>query len=196
MGCDIHVYFETLQDGKWRPTFGSGPDPKYWYERIAEDKMESGAADIAIIGYTEMSEREQSVAVDAYFSAIPLDEAERQYGEDPRFNRTFNIPNEEDYSRDVMRIGGRDYRFFGAVAGVRYPVDGAFKARGYPDDVSFEVLQEIKQYGEDGHTHSWLDVQEMLDSKLLQEHAPHQLQYLREHIPDPKNTRMVFYFDN
>jgi hypothetical protein len=198
MGCDIHVYFETLQDGKWMPTFGARPDPEEWWDRIAENKIDTGAAELVLPGFAELKGwKEQHEAMKEYFEAIPLDEAEARYGDHPLFVRTFSIPNADDWSSDgIVRISNRDYRFFGVVAGVRAPIKGAFKPRGYPDDVSPEVLAEIKRYGDDGHTHSWLGVQEMLDSDVMKENCPYQLSYLRDYIPDPKNTRMVFYFDN
>lgn len=61
---------------------------------------------------------------------------------------------------------GRNYDVFAVLADVRN-YDGRLKPidqpRGLPDDVSHEIKQESDNYGIDGHSHQWLDLDEVLN---------------------------------
>ncbi len=72
------------------------------------------------------------------------------YGDDePRYNhRSF--------------YHGRDYELFQSLAGVRGDeIEPASEIRGLPVDVSEAVKNESGEWGEDGHSHSWLTLSEI-----------------------------------
>lgn len=55
---------------------------------------------------------------------------------------------------------GRDYELFGFMAGVRGSQQ-YFKQKGLPDDISSGVRKICVDYGSDGHSHSWLTLEEL-----------------------------------
>lgn len=59
----------------------------------------------------------------------------------------------------------RWYGAFGFLADVRNysAVSPISKPRGIPSDASNEVIEECKSWGIDGHSHSWLSVNELLE---------------------------------
>jgi hypothetical protein len=61
-------------------------------------------------------------------------------------------------------VRGRNYDLFAALAGVRGPGPAA---RGVPDDVSDLAYLEIGVWGEDGHSHSWGLMTEVLPLFIL-----------------------------
>jgi len=96
---------------------------------------------------------------------------------------------------------------FGLLAEVREEVPLAFPYRGLPDDMSPEVEQASGYMDCDGHTHSWLELEEMKrkQTELLLSSEPHAqecLEHLQEFMAsltwpdDAKNCRVVFWFDN
>jgi hypothetical protein len=57
----------------------------------------------------------------------------------------------------------RNYRLFGEICdGVRGESSLGYTERGVPDDVSDLARMKIEDYGDDGHSHSWLYVPEFL----------------------------------
>ena len=50
----------------------------------------------------------------------------------------------------------RNYKLFGAIANVRHASPFGYEPRGLPDDVSDLAAALSEEYGEDGHSHSWL----------------------------------------
>ena len=65
----------------------------------------------------------------------------------------------EDYVDGICNIPhGRAYDWFGIIAGVRNYANATpiSEPRGLPDEVSWEMKDEVKGYGPDGHSHSWL----------------------------------------
>lgn len=57
----------------------------------------------------------------------------------------------------------RNYVLFALLAGVRNnDQEPISEPRGLPKDVSPEVLAEAEHWGRDGHSHSWLTVDEAL----------------------------------
>jgi len=122
-------------------------------------------------------------------------------------------PTAESYMGDraYHLAGGRNYRFFAALAGVRG--DGP-EPRGLPPDVSDYVLHESDEYGADGHSHSWMTAREFMP--IFAEHVL-PVQYAVDvvggrttwvalfsryfstyidHARDFDNYRFVFFFDN
>ncbi len=57
----------------------------------------------------------------------------------------------------------RSYHAFALLAGVRNRSDltPIAEPRGVPPDASPEYLEAVEQYGEDGHSHSWLTLAEL-----------------------------------
>lgn len=75
-----------------------------------------------------------------------------------------NDSEEEDFTLEAIydeysRYGRRDYAMFGVLADVRG--DGIiYGLRGIPLDVSANVQRAIDNYGEDGHSHHFLSLDE------------------------------------
>lgn len=80
-------------------------------------------------------------------------------------------------------INWRDYSLYGWLADVRnYScVPAISQPRGIPDDVSPEVAQENNDWADDGHSHSWLSLAELLtvdyeqvfwDRRVTRQEAP------------------------
>ncbi|RYD67747.1 MAG: hypothetical protein EOP83_02180 [Verrucomicrobiaceae bacterium] len=194
VGCDIHPHFETLRDGKWAPTWGRSPDPEYWWEVIADAKLESGAAELVIPMPEGATDMDKYKVVSEYFKAMPLDRAEAEYGYDRRMSWSFNLP--QFGSGYQGRFKTRDYSFFGWVSkGVRTDHPDSFPRRPLPDDLSPEIRQEFEKWDSDAHSESWLMVSEMLEAPGIQQ-FDYQREWLTHFIAEPSITRMVFWFDN
>tara|TARA_R110002110_G_scaffold45411_2_gene138530 strand:+ start:589 stop:1212 length:624 start_codon:yes stop_codon:yes gene_type:complete len=108
--------------------------------------------------------------------------------------------------------GGRCYRLFGILAGVRdtsQPMIGGIDyPKGAPTDMSPEVYEIVDEYGVDGHSHNYYTVGELLDSP----YAKMNTEELRDigidpyffnnalpdllKLGDKDNIRIVFFFDN
>ena len=64
---------------------------------------------------------------------------------------------------------GRDYNLFAFMVGVRVYqersaeelIKPVSKPRGLPKDVSHSVREASKDWGDDGHSHSWLNLEEL-----------------------------------
>lgn len=112
---------------------------------------------------------------------------------------------------------GRYYWLFGILAGVRSNAfEPIVEPRGVPDDASKEVRYQIDGWGSDGHTHSWLTLEDILEymwsprgKRAIKELGANgffddvkgsTVQRLVEIASDPKLTpddlRIVFFFDN
>lgn len=59
----------------------------------------------------------------------------------------------------------RNYARFSFLAGVRNTANiiPLSSARGLPDDMSTHVRHEFEEWGDDGHTRSWLSLRELLE---------------------------------
>jgi hypothetical protein len=116
----------------------------------------------------------------------------------------------------------RDYDLFEKMAGVRGHDDNAISApRGLPDDVSASSKLASDIDGEDGHSHSWLSLAEMIELEAWIESRPNRrvrvydsIGYLfgngwkdfGEPVPEyceakakelgVSDVRLVFWFDN
>lgn len=103
---------------------------------------------------------------------------------------------------------GRNYYLFGILTGgqVRALVSPCFTGpRGLPDDLSVKGRDFMDQYGLDGHSHSYLTLQELIDfpwNQVRTEHVSEFLDILEELkkliTPEtsPSDVRMIFFFDN
>ena len=93
----------------------------------------------------------------------------------------------------------RDYRLFSHLAGVRGSLQEALSApRGIPQDVSAFVRARSDEYGVDGHSHSWLGLDELLSCEYIVGTYFRNLAYmwLLEPGGDKELVRVVFWFDN
>ena len=69
------------------------------------------------------------------------------------------------YSTAIDEIEQRSYNIFGFLANVRNysDVEPISQPRGFPEDASYGVKEEfVNRWGGDGHTPSWLTVDELL----------------------------------
>ena len=99
----------------------------------------------------------------------------------------------------------RNYVRFAALAGVRG--DGP-EPRGIPDDLSETAKLLVDEYGDDGHSHSWLPIEEATEIFLKTEwEADKRLSDLDKKYPlyhyfgleteiDKGPHRLIFWFDN
>ena len=94
----------------------------------------------------------------------------------------------------------RDYMLFAALAGVRnsWGIILVASPRGLPVDVCDEVRVEAARYGLDGHSHSWLAVDELLEYKWT--NSP-QINYFTDTTLPllqamGEQVRIVFWFDS
>jgi len=107
----------------------------------------------------------------------------------------------------------RDYRLFAKMASVRnednkiMPIS---KPKGLPNDISLITKIDADQLGKDGHSHSWLGIEEIrqLQKEIgltnFSETYPFLFGYLfydltsiqAEISPTIEDARFVFWFDN
>lgn len=61
-------------------------------------------------------------------------------------------------------LGNRNYSTFAFLANVRnnFGTKG-FDSKGSPEDMSAEAKKFVEEYGEDGHSHSYLTLQELIE---------------------------------
>ena len=104
----------------------------------------------------------------------------------------------------------RDYTLFGALAGVRSVGPPISEPRGVPEDACEETQQAKEFWGWDGHSHSHLDLDELLaydweghdildrEDFRYADSFGHLLLRLQELVGPGagKNVRLVFWFDN
>lgn len=108
---------------------------------------------------------------------------------------------------------GRNYLLFALMANVRNDfADGqvVFVAapRGVPNDASYETISARKKLGSDGHSHSWLTLEEMCEVErrfkaiagygfpVTVSAAIAAMEALRGAPPFENDVRLVFWFDN
>jgi hypothetical protein len=206
------LIFDKVGDGSAITIFGPPTD-----EEIAEYHRRN-------LHVSEPAEGVLADKVKNHLLSLPMEEVIEKYGGEPSFYWSYYPPEiSKDWGPDIER---RDYDFFLTICreSVEYRFANnsghveelnVWSARGVPDDVCAEIQKEIADYGVDGHSHSWLMVSEILaeerckgcrqtvdptPSKPFVTHEPPtayaQYDWLKTHISDPENTRMVFFFDN
>lgn len=108
-----------------------------------------------------------------------------------------------------VRVGVfRDYRLFGLLAGVRDPtIRSLSKPRGKPNPASLTFVKDLKTYGSDAHSTSYLSFEELLgvdweDTKLNKLGCSFFIQDVLvpmrnlANIHGEDNVRICFFFDN
>ena len=90
------------------------------------------------------------------------------------------------------------------MAGVRGP-DVLFQPKGAPNNLSVDVEHEVKQWGKDGHSHSWLSIDDLWKVREkymeLNEGKPYRyldavLAMMTEQEDEHNTPRLIFFFDN
>jgi hypothetical protein len=93
----------------------------------------------------------------------------RDRGEHERADELYKAAVEMEVKEPWVYEGwiynGRNYALFAMLADVRndYNFKPISHPKGLPSDVSDYVKQQSDQWGEDGHSHSWLSLRELLD---------------------------------
>lgn len=147
MGCDIHLYVETLQDGQWKPYKGEWPNPDY------DPADEWGAKQKPILSqYRSPYSFEPDTPINEFSTETALSE-EVTYVY-PSF---YNGRNYDLFS--ILADVRNGYGFAGVPTGSH--INPISDPKGLPDDVSHEVYMEAKKWGRDGHSHSWLTLREL-----------------------------------
>lgn len=103
----------------------------------------------------------------------------------------------------------RNYGLFGLLSkGVRTKWDESFEAKGVPDDMSATLQAQDVSWKDDGHSHSWLTLEEIKTKQLIlmvssdvDAHDAGQalasfVKTIFDPSDDPATTRVVFWFDN
>lgn len=78
-----------------------------------------------------------------------------------------SFQKDEHYNMNNFPNSGRDYWMFGLLADVRVDVPYGFAAKGIPNELSPEVKTIFDEWGDDGHSHSYL-TREELKAKLAE----------------------------
>lgn len=107
--------------------------------------------------------------------------------------------------------GCRDYGMFGYMAGIRSNIRPFVNTKGIPKDLSYEISDYIKNYGSDGHSHTWFSPKEFTIICALRQLNDGTLtkfemstdwivlrgvvQLLEKHYGND-NVRLIAFFDN
>lgn len=96
----------------------------------------------------------------------------------------------------------RNYKRFAAIAGVRG--DGP-KPKGLPEDISDTTKHLVDHWGPDGHSHTWLSLQEAVnifeatekeETYWLDTGHPAGFYFYVYEDGDPGEYRLIIWFDN
>lgn len=98
----------------------------------------------------------------------------------------------------------RNYRRFTLLAGVRGDEGEGPAPRGLPDDASDTAQMLSEEWGADGHSHSWLPLEEATELYVASEQdilgpvdsADPISYYFNISDPGTDEYRLVFWFDN
>jgi hypothetical protein len=211
MSIDIRTHFETRTPEGWAPLWPPVPDPEQWPDLLADHLTEDGST-LPAGAVAEVADHE---AIAAYLRGLGPEEAMRRHG-DRHILWTWPLPQDLlDLAYCAKRDGAplpllrqRDSAWFAVLsrvhegeengeiadageAGSRDAPDPIRDVRGLPPDLSPLVAIEAEDEA-DGIDHSWLLVSELLAQPELA--GVDQVRWLRRHIPDPANTRMIFWF--
>lgn len=114
------------------------------------------------------------------------------------FHRNYVKAGENDWASPACR--SRNYTRFAALAGVRG--DGP-EPKGIPSDASETTMYLIKQWGRDGHSHSFLPIDEAVSifaatqfPELSGYAQKYPASYFFNHEERDGEARIVFWFDN
>ena len=165
--------------GKWGVVKGRNPRIDN-YREYAKTAYERGDLERAAQLQLEASDIESGVAAEKFLEKIEewYPKAEREKDPDLMVEYKQELASGEDFE-SPERINdwiydGRNYDLFAILANVRngYGFAGVDTGDGFnpiampkgiPSNVSKVVRQEAERWGDDGHSHSYLTVKELLD---------------------------------
>jgi hypothetical protein len=110
--------------------------------------------------------------------------------------------NDWNTPRTDHPIRWRDYEMFAIFAGVRnrFGIVPIAEPRDLPPDVSLEVRRLSKKFDDDGHSHSWLLLSEILGWEDAfcdwDDYAWGAAIQTMKTLGEPDRVRMVFWFDS
>lgn len=195
------LLYEKVEDGSAVTIFGPPTD-----EEIAAALQDKQLTRDAAIEHVLVEK------LRAHFLGMTDEDIVERYSNEPSFVWEY-FPAEACNNFGSAAITSRNYHWFAKICGPSVEsrfipeAEEFFKdlspmpERGIPDDLTPEVAGEFERYSGDGHSHSWLMVSEILADENFRtmpndgRNFP-QYDWLRDFIPDPENTRMVFFFDN
>ncbi len=213
MGCDIHLFVE-----KKNPATGV-------WDKVGRELLDSNSLERISYSISEVrgisSEDAYKIVLKYFKGEEPSNKIEHYIigklipknlpTEDNVLNWVDNITNGKyPYPYSDQPYGGRCYRLFGVLAGVRdYDTEPISDVRGLPDDTSPEVMRISNVYGIDGHSHHHYYLDELLDTpyyKMSEDElydngiSPFFFKIMLDDISkisdDPADIRVVFWFDN
>ena len=158
MGCDIHCYAEIKENGVWRGITleerNSLPDPD-WFSYADEEEIKERAKATGNEGHSRM------------LSTVPYwTERKRMWKEGKVDQWVEETEEEEIVDAKAFEIEvGRNYSLFSILADVRNYDDFTpiSQPKGLPQDVTEHIKALSDSYGCDGHSHSYISMQEFKD---------------------------------
>jgi hypothetical protein len=211
MGCDVHMYAEKFN-----------PKNRKW-EKVSDKFYNSYAIDVMRDKITHNFGLTDKEATDIIYRYLSGKNNPKNKIEDYIMNKFLkpsitddpNFPYWKDESKfpypyTDQPYGGRNYSLFGALAGVR---DGSMELiadmdRGLPDDVSDELCNIFDEWGMDAHSANYLYLDEIMNSSYYKMSDSDLYEvgvgtyFFRDvvdallDIGNPKDVRLVFWFDN
>jgi hypothetical protein len=180
MGCDIHFFVEAWVVDRW--------------VMVPQSTIKQFTAMRASLERVQHDDAAFDVVMEMHGWRTPSDGA----GEHP-------LDSDNSFWRGAEFYGSRSYALFTALAGVRDYSDGRVQIisqpRGVAKDVSEHLRSMIDSWGDDGHSHSWLRLSELLHVRHTHEVLARDPEFqdalddmLR--VGDPNDVRAVFWFDN
>lgn len=130
-----------------------------------------------------------------------------KWSENPDFGKYGNEPKIHIAFEDKFYTGGRNYNLFCALCGVRSRSfydnpPNISKPKGIPNDASLEYKEMVKEWGTDGHSHSWNTLRELQEFDW----SPYgeTCDFFRDEVitkmssasKNPDDIRIVYFFDN
>lgn len=106
--------------------------------------------------------------------------------------------NWKRHNREIY--DGRDYELFGILAGVRGSHTPISYPKGFPFNVSNEVLQDYDSWESVAHSASWLTFDEIYNSRF--DYDNHSLKQIAldmlsaKRVQQAEDVRIVFWFDS
>ena len=212
MGCDIHMYVEK----KNPVTHNWDKMGKVFFDSYGASLIVRKLVDV--IGLTEdegwsilqkwrdgeePSNKTEEYIIGKYIPQNMADDHLHWYDADEK--GLFPYPYSD------QPYGGRCYRLFGLLAGVRDTSMEMVVPDRYdqlPDDVSDELQNISDDWGMDGHSHNYLTLKELMDSKYNKMTTEELGEigvdpyFFKTLLPDlkkfgnPDDIRIVFWFDN
>lgn len=204
MGTDIHIYFEKYDEHEteldkvriWRPYPGKPKlHPEYWYESLTmgRDDIVKKETEKAMLLFCCNDEETALDKLHKFYAAMPLEEAEKLFFDNPHVARDWGIP---------YPVRSRDYGFFSVLNGVRAYGDTAIDPIvndevGLPADTCIEIKNEYKQQEGDAHTAGWITLDELF-LKLPNYRNVAKIKEFMENLGEYEyeKIRMVFWYDN